>query len=114
MAFVFIPLIKGKPFINHKDGVRDNNELSNIEWCNNSENQKHSFEKLGRKPVYGMRGKLGKLCKNSKPLIQLDLCGNIIKEWDSTADVYRELKFTNISLACIAGVIRHGFKWQYT
>lgn len=33
-----------RPFINHKDGKRDNNILSNLEWCNLSENAQHALE----------------------------------------------------------------------
>lgn len=31
------------PYINHKDGVKDNNELSNLEWCTASYNTKHAI-----------------------------------------------------------------------
>ena len=32
-----------KPYINHLDGVRDNNELANLEWCSASENTRHAI-----------------------------------------------------------------------
>lgn len=34
---------ENKPMINHKDGVKDNNNESNLEWATRSENAKHSF-----------------------------------------------------------------------
>lgn len=33
-----------RPYINHIDGVRDNNELTNLEWCSLSENAIHALE----------------------------------------------------------------------
>lgn len=34
---------QNKPFINHLDGVRDNNGLDNLEWCSASENTRHAI-----------------------------------------------------------------------
>lgn len=42
---------KSKDFVNHKDGVRDNNNVNNLEWSTTSENLKHSYDKLNRKPT---------------------------------------------------------------
>ncbi len=38
---------------NHKDGIKDNNRLTNLEYVTRSENVKHSFRVLGR---VGQRG----------------------------------------------------------
>lgn len=35
--------------VNHKNGIRYDNRLDNLEWCNHSENTIHSFRVLGRK-----------------------------------------------------------------
>jgi len=39
----FINKIEGKTQINHKDCNKLNNDISNLEWCNNSENQLHAY-----------------------------------------------------------------------
>ena len=48
VAQAFIPNPDNKPFINHIDGVRDNNCVTNLEWCTQSENLKHAY-KIGNK-----------------------------------------------------------------
>lgn len=43
--------------INHKDGNKQNNNISNLEWCTKSENMQHAYNMGLAKPSYGMRGK---------------------------------------------------------
>lgn len=49
LAKLFIPNPENKPCVNHKDGNRSNNDISNLEWVTYSENHKHAYRVLGRK-----------------------------------------------------------------
>lgn len=40
----FIPNTESKPQINHKDGIRWNSCISNLEWVTRSENVRHAFD----------------------------------------------------------------------
>lgn len=42
VAMAFIENPGNKPFVNHKNGVRNDNNLSNLEWCTHQENMVHA------------------------------------------------------------------------
>ena len=44
VAYAFLSPIDGKEYVNHKDGDRLNNDVSNLEWCNHTENNNHAFD----------------------------------------------------------------------
>ena len=49
VAETFIANPENHPFINHKDGNKINNNISNLEWCTPQENETHAL-KTGLKP----------------------------------------------------------------
>lgn len=44
VATAFIPNPDNLPVINHIDGNRGNNDISNLEWCTQLENMRHAFK----------------------------------------------------------------------
>ena len=53
VAITYIPNPLLKPEVNHKNGIKTDNNIINLEWVTTSENQLHAF-KLGlQKPLYG-------------------------------------------------------------
>ena len=44
VAMAFLEKIEGKDYVNHIDGNRLNNSVSNLEWCDHKENNNHAFD----------------------------------------------------------------------
>lgn len=104
IAELFIPNQDNLPEINHKNEIKDDNRVENLEWCdrkynNNYGNRKEWMTKTISKKVY-----------------QYSLDGTFIREWPSGKEVERQLGYDNGGIsACCLGKLEtsHGYIWRY-
>ena len=99
VASAFVLNHKQLPDINHKNGIKTDNNATNLEWCSKKENQIHAFRVLN----------------NSKRVLQIKN-GKVINEYPNACAAAEKLdtNFRNIYAVC-NGKRKHcaGFEWRY-
>lgn len=118
LAETFIENPNNLETVNHIDGIKLNNDLSNLEWISRSENVKHSREVLGLIPIpyskcnksHHFKDKYGEK-SNAGIKIKAIFKNESFKIFGSSEDAARELFGDCKYGRCIRQSIRRGSKF---
>jgi hypothetical protein len=100
VAQYFLENKENLPIVNHKDKNVANNNVDNLEWCTYSYNNTYEGARDSQK----------------KKILQYDLQGNFIKEWESVSSASKNVNTSagNITECCKGKhKYAYGYKWKY-
>lgn len=99
VAEAFLPNPHNYSCVNHKDENKQNNNVSNLEWCTYKYNSNYgtAIQRTSQKRING---------KCSKKVYQYTLDGQFVREWESTAECGRNGFNQGHVAACCQGKLK--------
>lgn len=114
VAQTFIPNPNNFPQVNHIDGDKGNNNVSNLEWVSNSGNIKHAIRNnlISKERLINTTEAMSK--NNRKAVLQFDIQGKFIARYNSAQEAALMNNLSNVS-ACCRGKYKTtgGYIWRY-
>lgn len=119
IAITFIKNPYNKSQVNHKNFIKDDNRVENLEWVSEKENVIHAYSNNHRdKAVAEWVKKVQPLGaeKRKTKIAQYDLQDNLVHVYDSQREASEKTGANRTSItACVKGRRKTagGFKWKY-